>query len=514
MKIKVGALMDHCGVKFGTSGARGLSDDITDFIAYVYTLGFLSYLESIAELPPSNLTAFTKSDKSSLFQQRAVAVAGDLRPSTDRIVYAICRAIEDHNCKPIYCGKIPSPALALFGFQNSIPSIMVTGSHIPSDRNGIKFNKRFAELLKNDEEGIREQIVAIDDKIFDSSGFLKDKPNSLYEINPHARDNYINRYLEFFEKNSLSSMRIGVYQHSSVSRDILVEVLKQLGANVTPLGFSDQFIPVDTEAIRQDDVELAKKWAEEYKFESIVSTDGDGDRPLISDENGNWIKGDIVGLLCAKYLQVDSISMPISCNTAIDKCGYFAEVKRTKIGSPYVISSMQEATAKGREIVAGFEANGGFLLQTKVEKNGKTIAPLPTRDALLPILSILVQSKTSGKKISALLSELPARYTASDRLANFDQNRSRAIIEKFSSNNEENNLNEFEKYFGIICGKPVSINRLDGIRVTFENGEIIHLRPSGNAPEFRCYTESDSQTRAIEINKRCLEIIKNIKINN
>ncbi|HON08551.1 MAG TPA: phosphomannomutase, partial [Verrucomicrobiota bacterium] len=185
-----------------------------------------------------------------------------------------------------------------------------------------------------------------------------------------------------------------------------------------------------------------------------------------------------------------------------------------KIGSPYVISSMQEATAKGREIVAGFEANGGFLLQTKVEKNGKTIAPLPTRDALLPILSILVQSKTSGKKISALLSELPARYTASDRLANFDQNRSRAIIEKFSSNNEENNLNEFEKYFGIICGKPVSINRLDGIRVTFENGEIIHLRPSGNAPEFRCYTESDSQTRAIEINQRCLEIIKNIKINN
>lgn len=512
MKIKVGALMSRCGVKFGTSGARGLSEDITDFVAYVYTLGFLSYLESIGELPSSNLsTAYAANDKSSLFQVRTIAVAGDLRPSTDRIAYAICRAIEDYKCKPIYCGKIPSPALALFGFQNSIPSIMVTGSHIPADRNGIKFNKKDAELLKDDEEGIRQQIVEIDDSIFDSSGFLKDATRLLNKINPEARINYINRYVEFFGENSLSSMRIGVYQHSSVSRDILIEVLKRLGANVTPLGFSDQFIPVDTEAIRQTDIELAKKWASEYKFDSIVSTDGDGDRPLISDEYGNWIKGDIVGLLCAKYLQVDSISVPISCNTAIEKCGYFAEVKRTKIGSPYVISSMQEATEKGRQIVAGFEANGGFLLQTKVVKNGKTVLPLPTRDALLPILSILILSKISGKKISALLSELPARYTASDRLANYEQNRSRAILEKFSSDNEEKNLKEFEKYFGIVCGKPVSINRLDGIRVTFENGEIIHLRPSGNAPEFRCYTESDSQDSAIEINQQCLEIIKNIK---
>jgi phosphomannomutase len=42
--------------------------------------------------------------------------------------------------RPVNCGKIPSPAVALFGLENKIPAIMVTGSHIPDDRNGIKFN--------------------------------------------------------------------------------------------------------------------------------------------------------------------------------------------------------------------------------------------------------------------------------------------------------------------------------------------------------------------------------------
>jgi phosphomannomutase len=55
------------------------------------------------------------------------------------------------------------------------------------------------------------------------------------------------------------------------------------------------------------------------------------------------------------------------------------------------------------------------------------------------------------------------------------------------------------------------IDRTDGIRITFENGEIVHLRPSGNAPEFRCYTEADSDARAMALNSGSLHIIKNIR---
>ncbi|MCK5514725.1 MAG: hypothetical protein KAJ00_09515, partial [Deltaproteobacteria bacterium] len=58
-------------------------------------------------------------------------------------------------------GKLPSPAVAFFGFTNNIPSIMVTGSHIPDDRNGIKYNRATGEIMKDDESGIKSQHIEI-----------------------------------------------------------------------------------------------------------------------------------------------------------------------------------------------------------------------------------------------------------------------------------------------------------------------------------------------------------------
>jgi phosphomannomutase len=58
--------------------------------------------------------------------------------------------------------------------------------------------------------------------------------------------------------------------------------------------------------------------------------------------------------------------------------------------------------------------------------------------------------------------------------------------------------------FGEICGAVASLNRTDGLRITFANEEVIHLRPSGNAPEFRCYAEANTDERAREITARTL----------
>ena len=66
------------------------------------------------------------------------------------------------------------------------------------------------------------------------------------------------RYLNFFAHDALHGVRVGVYQHSAVGRDVLVKIFSHLGAEVTPLGRSENFIPVDTEAIRPEDVRLAR----------------------------------------------------------------------------------------------------------------------------------------------------------------------------------------------------------------------------------------------------------------
>jgi phosphomannomutase len=58
--------------------------------------------------------------------------------------------------------------------------------------------------------------------------------------------------------------------------------------------------------------------------------------------------------------------------------------------------------------------------------------------------------------------------------------------------------------FAPICGPVASLNRTDGLRIVFTNGEIIHLRPSGNAPEFRCYAEAQTDERARQITAAAL----------
>ncbi len=484
--------MAGSGVAFGTSGARGLATAMTDFVCFAYTRGFLQYLETVGELQRCG---------------ERVAVAGDFRPSSDRIMEAVCRAIEDAGYRAVNCGKIPSPAVALFGLENKIPAIMVTGSHIPDDRNGIKFNKATGEILKADEQGMASQTVAINPSLFDGDGWFAKQNAAPRAVSAEAGEKYVARYLNFFAPDALAGMRVGVYQHSAVGRDTLVKILSGLGAKVTPLGRSDKFIPVDTEAIRPEDVQLARDWAASGNYDALVSADGDSDRPLVSDESGEWLRGDVAGILCAKFLGADSVSTPVSCNTAVEKCGWFAAVHRTRIGSPYVIASMSEASRAGAKTVVGYEANGGFLLNSNVAGGEKWLRALPTRDAVIVILGILLQAKQRGQKISEIVSELPARFTASDRLKNFPVETSRAVLARFASGSEAADRIALEKKFGGLCGQVAHLDRTDGLRITFANAEIIHLRPSGNAPEFRCYVEAGTQARALTLNQSALEVI-------
>lgn len=141
-QMTVKDLMVESGVAFGTSGARGTVVAMTDRVCYGYTRGFLSYLATLGEFQPGG----------------RVALAGDLRPSTPRILAACARAVRDEGGVPIFCGYVPTPALALYSFAQGIPCLMVTGSHIPSDRNGIKFYRPTGEVLKSDEAGMSSQL--------------------------------------------------------------------------------------------------------------------------------------------------------------------------------------------------------------------------------------------------------------------------------------------------------------------------------------------------------------------
>jgi phosphomannomutase len=376
-----------------------------------------------------------------------------------------------------------------------LPAVMVTGSHIPEDRNGLKFYTPRGEIEKADEAGIlaRHERLA-----------LASAPSVTARARMHdAVTPYKARYLDFVAPRALDGLTIGVYQHSSVGRDIIGDVLCALGAKPVALGRADHFIPVDTEALRPEDELLARQWAGEQRLDAIVSTDGDADRPLVADETGTLLRGDLVAALTAKLLGADAIVTPVTSNSALERLGLFALVQRTRVGSPYVIEGMAAATAGRARVVVGFEANGGVLLGSDASLDGRTLKALQTRDAMLPILASLAAVAREKRPLSAIASDMRFAVALSNRLQNVPQDRTAAFIESLDAADPTFRNDAFAAYGGV-----ASRDRRDGLRLTLGNGAIAHFRASGNAPELRVYVEGATKDEAEDLLRFGLEFAR------
>jgi phosphomannomutase len=463
-------IISESGISFGTSGARGLVSDFSDDVVASFAQSFLRVMQCE-------------------FKFTRIAIGIDNRPSSPAMAAACTGAAQALGIEVDYYGVLPTPALAYQAMQDKVPAIMVTGSHIPFDRNGLKFYRPTGEITKADELA----IISTDASLVTYS-------NLLPAVNPLGAENYIKRYSDVFAPGIMQGLHIGLYEHSSAGRDLYANLFRSLGAQVTSLERTDTFVPIDTEAVSDADLQKGRNWSREHHFDAIFSTDGDGDRPLIADENGQWLRGDILGLLCARELGIAALAVPVSCNTAIEKSGAFTKVTRTKIGSPYVIAALEEL-AHDYPSIAGFEANGGFLLGSDVQLNGKLLKALPTRDALLPGITLIAAAATI--KLSAQVATLPTRFTASDRIQNVATSSSKAFIAE-ATRDHSILLNLLD-----MNAKQVeTIDTTDGLRISFTDGEVIHLRPSGNAPELRCYAEAADQVTAIDWVKKVLDILK------
>lgn len=488
--LKADEVIQQSHIRFGTSGARGLVEDFSPSVCQAFTHAFLNHMQVS-------------------FRVKQVLLGIDNRPSSLGIACQCGAAIKALGLQVHFAGVLPTPALAYFAMQQKIPAIMVTGSHIPFDRNGLKFYRPNGEITKQDEARILGTKVH----------FTLADPVKLVSKN-QAADAYIQRYCDFFAKDLLMGKRIGVYQHSSAGRNLYPALFTQLGATVIELAPSNHFVAIDTEAIREEDEIKARIWAKRYRLDALFSTDGDGDRPLVADEQGRFVRGDILGMLCAKGLGIDAIALPISCNSMIASLGDFRKVQQTQIGSPYVIAALEALSGEFAH-VAGFEANGGFMLGSDIAPSVDDdfaitsstltriydyqhqhalalhlLTALPTRDAVLPFLMLMQLAKTTS--IATLIDSLPARFTHSDRLQNIATTLSQALLHNSQQAPEQllDNLG--------INSQLSQIDNTDGLRLILSDKRIIHLRQSGNAPELRCYTEAASLNEAKQLNRQVL----------
>lgn len=486
---------------FGTSGLRGLVRDMTDLECYINTLGFIRFLRSSEGLQAGAM----------------VYISGDLRDSTPRILRSVAKACSDAALHVVYTGLVPTPALAYWALSKHSACIMVTGSHIPSDRNGIKFYTPGGEVLKEDEAAIKQSVtdarrdtydVDCKQSNFNQQGMFHENHGLVEQDHSETLKFFKKRYTSVFAADTLAGKKIVLYEHSSVGRDVLHDLLRTLGAEVIPVGRSAEFVSIDTENVTPPQLDYFRGLAGQYPDAfAIVSVDGDADRPFVIDERGVFHRGDAVGVLVAEMLKAESAVFPISSSDALDEhlraCG--TAFVHTKIGSPYVISAMAEAVARGVGRVVGWEVNGGFLLGSDIVLQGKPLAALPTRDAFLPIVCVLSAAVSHGKPLSELFAALPQRFTSGGLIDNFSVEASVKMAARFNADTPANRR-ALERYFMPSDGfNDVSkIDVTDGVRVYFSNNDIAHMRLSNNAPQLRIYGIASTQARADEIAQLCL----------
>jgi phosphomannomutase len=453
--------------KFGTSGLRGLVSELTRPLVEAHVTAFLSCCA----------------------HGGALHLGRDLRPSSPEIARWVSERARAMGLSVVDCGTLPTPALALSAQEAGAAAIMVTGSHIPADRNGLKFYTPAGEILKAEEARITASLG--------QSAAAPAAPRTGPLEHRDAGVAYVARLSRGFAPDTLRGLTVGVYQHSSVARDLMVAVVVALGGRPVPIARSERFIPVDTEALDPETRALFAGWYAEHGLDVLISTDGDADRPMLVDEAARVVPGDVLGALAARHLGAEVVVTPVSANSMLeDPALGFAAVRRTRIGSPFVIAAMAEAPAGAR--VVGFEPNGGFLLGFQAG----ALAPLRTRDSLLPMLAALAAARAAGQPLAALIDALPARFTAADRLTGVAPARGQALIAALSAEPAA------RAAFFDSAAPECHLDETDGLRVGFADGTVVHLRPSGNAPEFRCYAEAGSREAAAALVARHLERLR------
>jgi phosphomannomutase len=269
-----------------------------------------------------------------------------------------------------------------------------------------------------------------------------------------------------------------------------------------------------------------------------VSTDGDSDRPLLvgvdAAGQAQFFGGDTLGIIVADYLGTDAIAVPVTATDAVDL--HFADrvkggaivLRRTRVGSPWVIAAMSGLPGVRR---VGWEANGGFLTFSEIERDGRRLAALPTRDAALPLIAALHAAKGGDGGLGPLFAGLPRRFSRSALIDGVPAAASRALAARFGAGepdlaaaifpgggdaivlNADGSAcpaapattarlreirDDLARTFGAGLGFAgiARLDFLDGTRVTFDDGEIAHLRPSGNAPQLRIYAVASTEERA------------------
>jgi phosphomannomutase / phosphoglucomutase len=388
-------------------------------------------------------------------RQGCIAVGRDTRTSGDALITAVKTGIISTGCDVVDCGILPTPALQYIVKDQFDGGAMITASHNPPEYNGVKIIEPDGTEM-GDEETIKLEHLIFEKNNSTVAWSAVGKERS----SPYLIEQYIKSIVNHFPKKNRSKITVVVDPGSGPACLTTARILTEMGCRVlTVNGIIDGSFPG---RLPEPTPEGLSSLSELVKMSGAafgLAHDGDADRTVFVDENGQYIEENVEFALIAKHMckrREGVIVTPVSTSQLVETVANSegCSVVYTPVGSIYVARTMRLLLENGVKVIFGGEGNGGLIFpEHQFCRDGGMTAAM--------MVSII---DSEEKSISSVLKDLPVRHM---------------IKEKISSQNCEQLLESFRSAFA-----NETLDQTDGLKIIRKDCWAL-VRTSGTEPLIR-----------------------------
>jgi phosphoglucosamine mutase len=256
-----------------------------------------------------------------------IFIGRDTRSSGPELEAALARGIASAGGSAVVAGVLPTPAVALLTLDLGC---VITASHNPPEYNGVKFFDRDGQKLTDTQE---EEIEALLDSPGSGGGEIE-------EVGV-ATDSYLEHVVHRFGSD-LSGLKIGVDCANGAYSGLAPKAFAELGANVTAIGNDPDGTNINV-GCGATDLRALQRTVTSHGLDLGVAFDGDGDRMLAVDANGEVVDGDQIVAVIALDRKVDLVAVTSMANLGLHRlmAEHGIQVVTTDVGDRYVLEALR-----------------------------------------------------------------------------------------------------------------------------------------------------------------------------
>ncbi|MFA4849116.1 MAG: phosphoglucosamine mutase [Methanoregula sp.] len=409
-----------------------------------------------------------------------IAVGRDTRTSGETLINAIKSGLLAVGCDVTDCGILPTPALQYLVKDQFDGGAMITASHNPPEYNGVK-------IIESDgTEMGDEETLKLEQRIFDRSY----SPNSWEHVGKetiahHLIEDYIAAIAKLFPDNPGKGITVVVDPGSGPACATTPQILTRMGCRVLTInGIMDGTFPGRLPEPSPEGLKGLAALVVSSGAAFGVAHDGDADRAVFIDENGQFVEENQEFALVADHIchqKKGVIVTPVSTSQMVEIVAKKnnCTVTYTPVGSIYVARTMRSLIEKGSPVIFGGEGNGGLIFPDHqfCRDGGMTAAMM---------VAILASHR---QKLSTLLAQLPKRHMIKDKIsATGGVTILKALKSAYSH--------------GII-------DETDGIKI-FQGNSWALVRTSGTEPLIRIIIDAEDNAQGKALHNDIMEKIQNV----